>query len=134
MPLATGDAGRPIDQGASFTISLIYGEATALDNSFWIAPFACRLISARVRPLVVGSDGSAVTATFNKASSGTAIASGTAMTSAADLKGTINTNQTLTLSTTTADCSVAAGQAVGMDCTGVMTAARGTATLEFVRM
>ena len=80
--------------------------------------------------LVVGSDGSAVTAVIKKAPSGTAIASGTALhTGSADLKGTINTNQALTLSATPADLVLAAGDAVGIDCTGTMTAARGVVTV-----
>lgn len=134
MPAAFGDAGRPIDAGGSFTVSYVYGEATPLDNCFWVAPRACRLLKAMVRPLVVGSDGGSVVAAINKAGAGTAIASGTAMTGSADLKGTINTTQTLALSATSAALSIAPGEGVGMDCTGTMTAARGVVTLELAWM
>lgn len=134
MPAAFGTDGRPVDAGNSFTVTFVYGEATPLDNCFWVAPRAARLLKAVLRPLVVGSDGGAVTSTINKAGAGTAIASGTAMTGAGDLKGTINTTQTLALSATTANLSIAAGEGVGMDTTGTMTAARGVVTLEMAWM
>lgn len=111
-------------------VSYVYGEATPLDNSFFVAPRAYTVKAILVRPLVVGADGSAVTAAIKKVASGTAIASGTALhTGSADLKGTINTNQTLTLSSTASDLAIAAGDAIGMDCTGTMTSARGVVTL-----
>lgn len=124
--------GGSATSGASGTIpvSYVYGEATPLDNTFFVASRKYRVRSIIVRPLVVGSDAGAVTATVNKAPSGTAIASGTALhSSSADLKGTINTNQTLTLSGTASVLEIAAGDAIGMDCTGTMTAARGVVTV-----
>ncbi len=106
--------------------NLMYGEATPLDQSFFVACRAYRVKAIIGRPLVVGSDGGAVTAVVKKVASGTAIASGTALHSSTfDMKGTINTNQSLTLSTTAADLEIAAGDAIGIDTTGTMTAARG---------
>ncbi len=106
--------------------NFVYGEATALDESFFVACRKYRVIGIIVRPLVVGSDGSAVTAVVKKVASGTAIASGTAlMTGSFDFKGTINTNQVGTLSATSSDLDIALGDAIGIDVTGVTTAARG---------
>lgn len=107
-------------------ISNVYGEATPIDEPFFVVDRAYQVQSIIVRPLVVGSDGGAVTAQVRKASNGTAIASGTVLHSGtANLKGTINTNQALTLSATASDILLAAGDAIGLDVTGVTTAARG---------
>lgn len=104
----------------------LYGEATALDGAFFVANRAYQVQSIIARPLVVGSDGGAVTAEIRKAPSGTASASGTVLHSGTiDLKGTINTNQTLTLSTTAATILLAAGDSLCFDTTGTTTAARG---------
>ena len=112
------------------SVSFVYGEALALDAAFFVASRAYQVQSIIARPLVVGSDASAVTATINKAPSGTATASGTALHSGSiDLKGTINTNQVLTLSTTPATILLAAGDALAFDVTGVLTAARGTVSV-----
>lgn len=119
--------------GSPVVVSFVYGEDTPIDLAFFVAHRAYRVHKITVRPLVVGSDGGAVTAVIKKAPSGTAIASGTALhSSTADLKGTINTNQALTLSATTADLNIAAGDAIGMDTTGTMTAARGVVTVELL--
>lgn len=118
---------------ASSFISFVYGEATPLDASFVVVSRAMRVVSITVRPLVVGSDGSAVTGVVKKVASGTAIASGTALHSGTiDFKGTINTNQSLTLSTTDANLQLASGDAVGIDVTGTTTSARGVISIEVV--
>lgn len=106
--------------------NFVYGEATPLDAAFFIACRNYRVEAIIVRPLVVGSDGGAVTAQIRKAPSGTASASGTVLhSSTADLKGTANTNQSLTLSTTSSDLDIASGDAIAIDVTGVTTDARG---------
>jgi hypothetical protein len=75
---------------------------------------------------VAGTDSGSVTAVVRKVSSGTAIASGTALHSGSfNLKGTADTNQTLTLSTTPSDLIVEAGQALAIDFTGTLTSATG---------
>ena len=100
------------------------------DQPFFVANRPYRVVAITVRPLVVGSDMSAVTATINKAASGTAIASGTLLhTGTIDLKGTVHTNQTLTLSSTSTDLNIATGTAIGIDVTGTTTAARGVVTV-----
>lgn len=112
------------------SVNVVYGEAIAIDAAFFVANRAYQVQSILVRPLVVGSDGSAVTAEVRKVPSGTASASGTVLHSGtADLKGTINTNQTLTLSATPATILLAAGDALALDVTGTMTAARGVVSV-----
>lgn len=120
------------DQVPVFSVSLMYGEATPLDQSFFVAPVAIRVVAVNLRPLVVGSDGGSVVATVKKTASGTAIASGTDLLSATlDLKATINTNAAGSLTATAADLDVAAGTAIGIDTTGTMTAARGVITVAY---
>jgi hypothetical protein len=114
-------------------VSFVYGEATALDAAFFVADRPYKVVAITARPLVVGSDGSAVTAEIRKAPSGTASASGTIVHSGTiDLKGTINTNQSLTVLTTSA-ARLAAGDALAIDTTGTTTAARGVITVSLVR-
>lgn len=121
------------DQVPVFSANLMYGEATPLDQSFFVAPVAIRVIGINNRPLVVGSDGGAVTAVVKKAASGTAIDAGTAlMSDSFNLKATINTNVAGTLSATSTDLDIAAGTAIGVDTTGTMTAARGVITVAYV--
>ena len=133
MPAAFGAAGKSLDTGSPVVVSYVYGEATALDNAFFVAARAYRVHKITVRPLVVGSDGGGVTAEFRKAPSATAPASGTILHSgSADLKGTIHTNQVLSLSATTADLSLASGDSLCMDTTGTMTAARGVVSIELL--
>lgn len=133
MPAAWGAAGKPLDTGTPVVVSFVYGEATPLDAAFFVASRAYRVHKIVARPLVVGSDGGAVTAEVRKAPSGTASASGTILHSGTiDLKGTVNTNQSLTLSATTADLSLAAGDALCLDVTGTTTAARGVISVELI--
>lgn len=110
------------------SVNFIYGEALPLDAPFFVADRSYTIQSLIVRPLVAGTDASAVTAQVRKASSGTAIASGTVVhSSTINLKGTIDTNQSMTI--VAADRTVTAGQAVGLDVTGTTTAARGVVSM-----
>jgi hypothetical protein len=80
------------------------------------------------RPDIV--NGGAATLVIVKAASGTAPAGGTALTSTSmDLTGTANTNQTLTLSATLADITLAAGDSLCMVTTGVLAASAGCITV-----
>ena len=104
--------------------------ATPIDEPFFVANRKWRVKAIRVRPLIAGTDGGAVTAEIRKAASGTAIASGTLLHSGTiNLKGTANTNLVPTLSTTAADLEIAVGDAIGLDVTGTTTAARGVVTV-----
>lgn len=115
--------------GGSIPVSFFY-EATVADSSFFVADRAYRVKSIVGCVEVVGTDAGAVTAVIRKAPSATDIAAGTALHSGTfNLKGTVDTNQTLTLSTTDADLSIASGDRIGFDLTGVPTAARGFVTV-----
>lgn len=113
-------------------VPFVYGEGTLTDQPFFTAPADRDYViqSIIARPLVAGTDGGAVTAQIRKANSGTAIASGAAVHSGTiDLKGTINVNQILTLSTTAGVTTVTNRWSLGIDVTGVTTAARGVITV-----
>ncbi len=124
-----GIQGTDLDAGA-FVPLVIEWNASSVDKCALIATrkFRVKAIIARVE--VVGTDAGAVTAAVKKAASGTDIAAGTALHSGTiNLKGTVDTNQTLTLSTTDADLEIPSGTAVGIDFTGVLTAAIGSVTV-----
>lgn len=104
--------------------------ATSVDKTFFVADrsYVVKNVSGRVT--VAGTDASAVSAVVNKVPNGTAITSGTNLTSdTMDLKGTANTKQDLTLSTTASDLVLAAGDALAIDFTGTLTAATGVITV-----
>lgn len=124
-----GIQGSQLDDGGFIPVQFWWNVPNA-DSSFFVAdrPFRVKAIRARVD--TAGTDASAVTGAIRKAPSGTAIASGTALHSGTiNLKGTAATNQTLTLSTTSADLEIAAGDCIGFDLTGVGTAAVGSVTV-----
>lgn len=103
---------------------------TSVDEVFYVADRPLKVKAVRARVEVAGTDAGAVTAVVKKAASGTAIASGTALhTSTINLKGTAATNQTITLSATDTDTDLAAGDAIGIDYTGTLTAAVGCITV-----
>lgn len=121
-----GIQGAQLDDGGFITVIIDY-IATSVDKTSFIAQRPYRVKGIVGRPTVIGSDGGAVTAVVKKAPSATAITGGTALHSGNyDLKGTAATNQTLVLSTTSSDLSIAAGDAIGVDFTGTLTAATGT--------
>lgn len=102
----------------------------AVDTSFFTSDRVYRVTSISGRITVAGTDASAVTAQIRKAPAGTAIASGTVLHSGSiNLKATANTNFTLTLSTTPTDLVLASGDSIGLDLTGVSTAAVGSVTV-----
>lgn len=117
------------DEGGFLTINIPY-VAGSVDNVHHVAlrPYRVKAISGRVE--VAGTDGGAVTSAIKKAASGTAITAGTALHSGTfNLKGTAATNQSLTLSTTDTDLSIAVGDSIGMDFTGTLTDASGVLTV-----
>lgn len=104
--------------------------ASSVDKSFFVATRACRVVGVTCRVTAAGTDGGAVTAMIEKVPSGTAIGSGTDVLSATfNLKGTANTNQAGSLSTTAGALDLAAGDSLGLDLTGTMTAATGSITV-----
>lgn len=115
--------------GGFCIVDQIYG-AASVDMTIFVASrdFVVRAVSMRID--AAGTDAGAVTAVVKKAASGTAISAGTALHSGTlNLKGTVNTNQVATLSTTADDLYIPAGTAIGIDFTGVLTAAVGLFTV-----
>lgn len=111
----------------TFTVSaFLAGTAPATAgnfNCFWVAPFACRVVSIKESHATAGSDGGAVTLEVVKCADGVAVASGTTLQSAGiNLKATADTVQTASLTATTADLSIAAGTRLGLKLTGTPTA------------
>lgn len=103
--------------------------ASSVDKISFVADRAYRVRSVTPRVTVQASSGP-TTAVVKKAPSATGIASGTAVhASTINLAGTNDTNQSIGLSTTTADTALAAGDALGVDFTGTMTAATGVITV-----
>ena len=104
--------------------------ASSVDKTFFVATRPYRVKAVSARPTVAGTDASAVTAVIRKAASGTTITAGTALHSGSiDLKGTANTVQDLTLSTTATDLDIADGDCIGIDFTGTLTSATGVVTV-----
>jgi hypothetical protein len=90
---------------------------------FWVAPVACKVVSATERHATAGSDGSAVTVMLTKVPSGSAVGAGTACLSAGiSLKATADTNQAGSLSATASDYTLAAGDGLAWVLTGTPTA------------
>ena len=111
----------------SFTVNVRVadtGAATAANyGTFWIAPFPCVLVRAYERHATLGTDGSAVTLDIEKLADGTAKGSGVSMiASTFDLKGTINTFQERTATTTLANKQLSEGQAIALKTSGTLTA------------
>lgn len=104
--------------------------ATSIDKVCFVATRSYVVKSITGRPTIAGTDGSAVTAVLKKAASATAITAGTALHSSTyNLKGTADTVQNLTLSTTATDLQIPAGTAIGVDFTGTLTSATGVITI-----
>ena len=109
--------------------------ANAVDTWLFYADTTYEVVGVKCVPRVAGSDGSAVTAAVKKASGTTAPASGTTvMASTFNLKGTADTLQTDTLTTTIADRRLAAGDRLGVDFTGTLTAAVGLIQVNLKRV
>lgn len=124
-----GLQGSDRDDGGFIPVNIEYN-ASSIDKVCFVATRAYVVKGIAGMPVVAGTDAAAVTAAIKKASGTTAIASGTALhSSTMNLKGTINTVQTLTLSTTASELAIAAGDRVGVDFTGTMTAAVGVITV-----
>lgn len=125
--------GTPLPTGgnleAAVTPVSFAWDPNVADATFFVANRNYRVLAITARVEVAGTDAGAVTATIKKAASGTDIASGTALhSSTIDLKGTVDTNQVLTLSATSSDLDIASGTSIGFDLTGTPTAARGCVT------
>lgn len=102
--------------------------ATSVDKVFFVAPRALRVKYIVANVTAAGSD--TPTATIRKCASTVAITSGTALHSNSfDLKTTANTNLTGTLSTTSTDLDLVAGDKIAIDFSGALTSAAGVVTV-----
>lgn len=127
----TGTPGEINAQGSSsfVPVSALW-IPTSIDSPFFVAtrPYRVKAITARVE--VIGTDGGAVTATVKKAASGVAITAGVALHPVAiDLKAGATVNQPLALAAVAATLEIATGTCIGLDFTGVLTAAVGCVTV-----
>lgn len=106
--------------------------ASIVTQALFVATFACRIVAIVGRPRVAGSDGSAVTLAFYKCASGVAAASGTLLHSGTyNMKGTADTNQTITLIADVDTRTFNAGDSLNVVLTGTATAAVGSITFTF---
>lgn len=111
--------------------------ATATNyGKVFIAPFICTVTSIKEVHGTAGSDGSAVTLSVERLQGTEALGSGDELLAATkiDLKGTADTVQTPTLTATTANLTLAAGDRLGLVDTGTLTAVADVAvTIELTR-
>ena len=127
--MSLGLQGADLDEGGFIPVNIEYN-ASSVDKVSFVATRRYIVKAITGRPTVAGTDGSAVTAVIKKAASATAITSGTALHSSTyNLKGTADTIQALTLSTTASDLEIPAGTAIGIDFTGTLTSATGVVTV-----
>ncbi len=126
---SAGIQGADLDLGGFVLVNIEY-TASSVDKVAFVATRRYVVHGITGRPTVAGTDGSAVTAVIKKAASATAITSGTALHSSTyNLKGTADTIQALTLSTTASDLEIPAGTCIGIDFTGTLTSATGVVTV-----
>lgn len=126
---SAGIQGSDLDNGGFVNISIEY-TASSVDKVAFVATRKYVVQGITGRPTVAGTDAGAVTAVIKKAASATAITAGTALHSSTyNLKGTADTIQSLTLSTTPSDIEIAAGTCIGIDFTGTLTSATGVVTI-----
>lgn len=119
---SSGGLAAPV---APFCINLSYSVPTDGIGAMGVVPFAARVVGIIGRVVTQGSGGAA-TCVVKKAPSGTAITGGTALHSGTyDFVGTATNTQTLSLTATTADLELAAGDTIGIDVTGTTTSATG---------
>jgi hypothetical protein len=104
--------------------------ATSVSKVFYVAPRPMLVMTATLRVEVAGTNGSAVTAMLVKVPSGTAVASGTdLLTAAFDLKGTAATNQTGVLVASSPTLALNRGDSLGIVFTGTLTSASAVLTV-----
>lgn len=121
------------DAGGGFITVKAEWNASSVDKVFFVAARPMKVVSINPRVTVAGTDAGAVTAVVRKVPPGIAIASGTALHSGTiNLQGAANTNRAVTLSTTAGVLDIAAGNALGINFTGVLTSATGVVTVTMV--
>lgn len=138
IPGAAASTGTPgefqINSSTAGCVPVSFNYTSALvTQSVFTASRAFRVKSIIGRVRVAGSGG-ACTIQFFKAPSATAIGSGTALdnSSTFNIAGSADTNQTITLSSTVATVTLAAGDSIGYVLTGTATSAVGSVTITLV--
>lgn len=136
-----GDTSINLGSGTPPGEFYVNGDSSLISTTYsWVAGALLnnQTIFTTTRPLIIEAvigrvdvaNGSAATLVIVKAASGTAPSGGTALTSTTmDLAGTPNTNQTLTLSGTLADITLAPGDSLCMVTSGVIAASAGCITV-----
>ena len=119
-------------------VTFNYGiNAEAVDTWIFIADTNYEVTRVTCIPTVAGTDAGAVTADVMKASGTTAVSSGATVLSAADsfnLKSTVNTLQTGTLTTTQSSRRLTTNDRLGVNFTGTLTAAVGYIQINLKRL
>ncbi len=107
--------------------SYVQGADTVATSVFFVAPQACKVLAIREVHSTAGSDLGAVTAVVTKDTGTAAPGAGTSLhqSGSFNLKGTANTVQAATLSTTAATLTLAAGDRLAVKLTGDSTAVAG---------
>ena len=124
-----GVQGTDLDNGGFVNVNITY-TAADVDRVAFVATRAYTVLGILGRPTIAGTDAGAATAVIKKAASGTAITAGVALHSGTyNMKGTADTTQAITLSTTGSDLAIPLGTAIGIDYTGVLTGATGVVTV-----
>lgn len=112
--------------------------AASVDKWVFVAPFACKVVSVKEVHSVAGGSAAAVSPRkiTGVSAPGAAVAAGvTEITTAAfDLTATANTVVTGTLSATATDYTLAAGDKIGLDFSGTLTALVGFLVIELKRV
>lgn len=100
---------------------------TFATTTFFVAPQACKVTAVSEVHSTAGSDGGAVTAVVTKDTGTDAPGAGTSLhqSGSFNMKGTANTVQNATLSTTAATLTLAAGDRLAVKLTGTPTAVAG---------
>ena len=112
---------------------------TLPDTTLWYADADAEIVAASEIHQVLGTDGSAVTADIMKVADGTIIASGTSvLVTTFNLKATVATWQRRTISNggisqTVSTRTILAGQTLGINFGGTMTAVAGVNIIVLVR-
>ncbi len=115
----------------TFCVSITLDGAAAATAAnygpFFIAPFACEVVSVREAHTAAGTDAGAVTLDIEKLTGTQAPDSGVAVLGATkiNLKGAANTVQAPALTSTTADKRLAAGDRLCLKDSGTLTAVAG---------
>lgn len=125
IPLINGRVA--VDTTSTYCVSVALPlNGDQVDQNIFIAMEPVRVLAISESHATAGSDASAVSCVVRKATGTTAIASGTViMSNSFDLKAAANTVQNAAMATNSATVTLASGDRLGVDFTGVMTSVAG---------